>query len=43
MALPWTLPPMAYVPLGFESVIDPVRRDPFCVQWSVNVPEKAPP
>jgi hypothetical protein len=32
MALPRTLPPMRYFPLGFESVIDPLSFDPDCVQ-----------
>jgi hypothetical protein len=32
MALPRTLPPMPYFPLGFESVIDPLSFDPDCVE-----------
>ena len=32
MALPCTLPLMPYFPLGFDSVIDPFRLDPTCVQ-----------
>jgi hypothetical protein len=32
IALPLTLPVTLYFPLGFESVIDPVRLDPDRVQ-----------
>jgi hypothetical protein len=31
-----------YVPLGDDSVIDPVKFAPDCVHLRVNVPEKAP-
>ncbi len=40
---PCTLPVQLYVPLGFESSIDPVKFEPDCVHVTVNVPEKAPP
>jgi hypothetical protein len=39
MVLPRTLPVIGYVPLGRESLIDPVSFDPVCFQWSVKVPE----
>jgi hypothetical protein len=39
MALPRTLPVIGYVPLGLESLIDPVSLEPVCFQCSVNVPE----
>src|SRR5277367_6473736 len=42
MAVPCTLPLIAYVPLGSESVIDPFNLFPVWVQWSVNMPETAP-
>ena len=31
-----TLPPMPYVPLGFESVMVPCSREPVFLQWSVR-------
>jgi hypothetical protein len=39
IALPFTLPVIGYVPLGLESLIDPVSLDPDCFHRSVNVPE----
>jgi hypothetical protein len=33
---------MEYLPGGFESLIDPCKVEPDCVQRSVNVPDTAP-
>jgi hypothetical protein len=36
------MPVIGYLPGGFESLIDPRKVDPDCVQRSVKVPDTAP-
>jgi hypothetical protein len=38
----FTLPLMLYFPFGFESLMQPCSCEPFCCQWIVKWPEKAP-